>query len=47
VFGVRDDLVMDYQECRDLEELPDDLSIGRDVTVPFYKVDFDFVLVPE
>ncbi|MGY9023240.1 MAG: dioxygenase family protein, partial [Rhodobacterales bacterium] len=47
VFGVRDDLVMDYQECTNLEELPDDLSIGRDVTVPFYKVDFDFVLVPE
>lgn len=47
VFGVRSDLVMDYQETTDIEALPDDLAIGRDVTIPYYKVDFDFVLVPE
>ena len=47
VFGVRDDLVMDYQKCTNLEELPNDLAVGRNVTIPFYKVDFDFVLVSE
>ena len=47
VFGVRDDLVMEYQKCTNLEELPNDLSVGRNVTIPFYKVDFDFVLVSE
>ncbi|MEM9319453.1 MAG: dioxygenase [Pseudomonadota bacterium] len=47
VFGVRSDLIMDYVECHDLDALPDDLEIGRNATVPFFKVDFDFVLVPE
>ncbi|MCV6824831.1 MULTISPECIES: dioxygenase [Halocynthiibacter] len=47
VFGVRSDLIMDYVECSDLDALPDDLEIGRNATVPYFKVDFDFVLVPE
>lgn len=47
VFGVRDDLTMDYVESSDLDALPDDLEVGRNVTLPYYKVDFDFVLVPE
>ena len=47
VFGVRSDLIMDYVECSDLDALPDDLEIGREATVPYLKVDFDFVLVPE
>ena len=47
VFGVRSDLIMDYVESSDLDALPDDLEIGRDATVPYLKVDFDFVLVPD
>lgn len=47
VFGVREDLIMDYVECSDLDALPDDLEIGRNATVPYFKVDFNFVLVPE
>ncbi|WP_299138425.1 dioxygenase [uncultured Tateyamaria sp.] len=47
VFGVREDLIMDYIECTDLDALPDDLQIGRNATVPYYKVNFDFVLAPE
>jgi protocatechuate 3,4-dioxygenase beta subunit len=47
VFGVREDLIMEYQEQTDLDALPADLTVGRDVTQPYYKVDFDFVLVPE
>lgn len=47
VFGVRSDLIMTYVESSDLDALPDDLEIGQQATVPYYKVDFDFVLVPE
>jgi len=47
VFGVREDLIMEYVESTDLDALPDDLEIGRNATVPYYKVDFNFVLVPE
>jgi protocatechuate 3,4-dioxygenase beta subunit len=47
VFGVREDLIMDYQEKTDLDELPTDLAVGRNVSQPYYKVDFDFILVPE
>jgi protocatechuate 3,4-dioxygenase beta subunit len=46
VFGVRSDLIMEYVEQTDLDLLPSDLEVGRNVTVPYYKVDFDFVLVP-
>ena len=47
VFGVREDLIMNYVESHDLDALPDDLEVGRNVTTPYYKVDFNFVLVPE
>ncbi len=44
VFGVREKLVMDYQEMTDTSGLPDDLAIKHDIDGTFYKVDFDFVL---
>jgi protocatechuate 3,4-dioxygenase beta subunit len=47
VFGVREDLIMDYKESSDLDALPGDLTVGRNVTQPYFKVDFNFVLVPE
>ena len=47
VFGVRSDLIMNYVESHDLDALPDDLEVGRNVTLPYFKVDFDFTLVPE
>jgi protocatechuate 3,4-dioxygenase beta subunit len=47
VFGVREDLIMEYKETDDLDALPNDLAVGRDVTMPYFKVDFDFVLVQE
>lgn len=47
VFGVREDLIMNYVESHDLDALPDDLEVGRNVTTPYYKVDFNFVLVSE
>ena len=46
VFGVRSDLIMNYVESHDLDALPDDLEVGRNVTLPYFKVDFDFTLVP-
>ena len=45
VFGVRGDLIMHYEEQRDLSALPDGLAVGQAVTLPWYRVDFDFVLV--
>jgi hydroxyquinol 1,2-dioxygenase len=47
VFGVREDLIMDYVESFDLSALPKDLEVGSKVTLPYYTVDFDFVLVSE
>ena len=47
VFGVRADLIMNYVESSDLDSLPDDLEVGRNVTLPYFKVDFDFILVSE
>ncbi len=47
VFGVREQLVMVYEEHSDPSELPDGLAIGRSATTPFFTVDFDFVLSPE
>ena len=47
VFGVREDLIMDYVEYSDLSALPKDLEVGDKVTLPYFKVDFDFVLVAE
>ena len=45
VFGVREQLIMKYIEQTDIASLPDGLEIGREVTLPFYTVDFDFTLV--
>lgn len=47
VFGVREDLIMEYKEKMDLDELPTDLAVGRNVTQPYFKVDFNFILVTE
>jgi hydroxyquinol 1,2-dioxygenase len=44
---VREDLIMEYKEKMDLDELPTDLAVGRNVTQPYFKVDFNFILVPE
>ena len=44
VFGVREQLIMDYRETDDAANIPAGLEIGTKVTTPFYLVDFDFVL---
>jgi protocatechuate 3,4-dioxygenase beta subunit len=44
VFGVREQLVMEYQKRDSTEDLPDDLEAKDSLDVPFYVVDFDFVL---
>ena len=47
VFGVREDLIMDYRESSDPSSLPDDLEIKSKLDGVFYQVDFDFVLSPQ
>ena len=47
VFGVREQLVMEYRESDDTSALPDDLTIRDRLEAPFYVVDFDFVLSDE
>lgn len=47
VFGVRNALVMRYQKKTDPAEVPDGLAIGKNVTDPYFVVDFDFVLAPQ
>ncbi|MEP3279654.1 MAG: dioxygenase [Stappiaceae bacterium] len=48
VFGVRPKLVMEYKEQTSLDKLPDGMAVKTaDVTMPFYTVDFDFVLTRE
>jgi len=47
VFGVREALVMEYHEETDPGTLPADLSLRHVPSMPFYRVDFDFVLTPE
>lgn len=47
VFGVREGLIMEYVEHSDLSQVPDGLEVGKNVTMPFFKVDFDFVLAKE
>ena len=44
VFGVREQLVMEYQKREDPSELPDNLEAKGSIDVPYYVVDFDFVL---
>ena len=45
VFGVREELIMKYIEHMDVDNIPGGLELGRDVTLPFYTVDFNFILV--
>lgn len=47
VFGVREKLIMEYQERHNAADLPDDLAIKSTIEAPFYVVDFDFVLAPK
>lgn len=44
VFGVREQLIMEYQENSDPTSVPADLQAKDDLSMPFYNVDFDFVL---
>lgn len=47
VFGVREKLIMEYQERHDPSDLPDELAIKPHIDTPYYVVDFDFVLAPK
>lgn len=44
VFGVREQLIMEYQPRTSTDGLPDDLEIKNKIDGDFYQVDFDFVL---
>lgn len=44
VFGVRADLVMKYRQCDDPKIVPADIQARDRLTIPFYTVDFDFIL---
>jgi hydroxyquinol 1,2-dioxygenase len=46
VFGVRKQLVMQYQERTNTDDIPEGLEIGREATNPYYTVEFDFILAP-
>lgn len=46
VFGVREKLIMEYQECDDVSSLPDDLAVKDKISGKFFVVDFDFTLSP-
>lgn len=47
VFGVREKLIMEYVEHNEASEIPQGFAVGTAVTMPFYIVDFDFVLAQE
>lgn len=47
VFGVREKLIMKYVEQTDKSKITTGLEIGDNVTMPFFTVDFDFVLAKE
>jgi hydroxyquinol 1,2-dioxygenase len=47
VFGVREKLIMEYVEQTDKSKIPAGLEVGDNVTMPFFTVDFDFVLANE
>ncbi len=47
VFGVREDLVMEYVRHDDLAELPAGLEAAGRIVAPFFTVDFDFTLARE
>jgi hydroxyquinol 1,2-dioxygenase len=44
VFGVREDLVMDYVECNERKEIPEDFAARDTIPIPFCRVSFDFTL---
>ena len=44
VFGVREDLVMHYQERTGTEGVPADIAARDRMTDPYYEVDFNFIL---
>ncbi len=46
VFGVREQLIMEYKKRDRLENLPEDLEARDCLELPYYAVDFDFVLTP-
>ncbi len=46
VFGVRQQLVMQYCQHTTKENIPSGLEIGNNVTMPYFTVDFDFILTP-
>ncbi|MCR9138399.1 MAG: hydroxyquinol 1,2-dioxygenase [Alphaproteobacteria bacterium] len=47
VFGVREDLVMNYVEQSGSASVSDDFEAADRLTSPYFKVDFDFVLAVE
>lgn len=47
VFGVREDLIMNYVEHSGSEPVADTLEAAGRLTSPYYTVDFDFVLATE
>ncbi|MEH6728552.1 MAG: dioxygenase [Hyphomicrobiales bacterium] len=47
VFGVREQLVMEYVEQSDVTAIPDGMEIAERLQAPFFTVDFDFVLAKE
>lgn len=47
VFGVREQLIMEYVEHNDLSEIPSEIADADKIVAPFYKVDFDFILAKE
>jgi hydroxyquinol 1,2-dioxygenase len=47
VFGVREQLVLEFQSRTDLEGLPEDLEIRDRLSTPYLFVDFDFVLADQ
>ncbi len=47
VFGVREDLIMRYQERNDAGQVDEAIEARDRLTSPFYEVDFDFVLARE
>ena len=47
VFGVREGLIVQFQECRSESDAPGDYRLKHVPTTPFYKGAFDFTLAPE
>lgn len=47
VFGVREDLIMHYEEQTDPKKADNAIAARDNLTTPYYSVDFDFILVPK